>query len=478
MSDELVLGPIVGVDENKALIWFKDTPNNNYVVKYAEEFSVGDSVTFTSYPDSTCICALNNLKANTEYNFSIQNPDSSHVYAKGRFATFPKAGEDLDFSFSFFSCHKPEEDGSLVMWDRLSGICHEASRINNPASLRFCLAIGDQIYADELGKAPKQYLKMDEESLTVHFDSRYNEFWRFRSIRNVFSRCPAYMMWDDHEIRDGWGSRKSDFSNKQLKKVFKAAEEAFIRHQLSYNPFCPSPLNKKYYSFRFAQAGFIVLDLRGERNAKSKKIMSDTQWEWFKKTINSYCSRCKAVFLITTVPFYHPVRGVAKAVVDIKDIFSKDEMEDSWSDKQWRNEGIKFADIIIESISLPGRRARLYLLGGDAHIATAGEIRLGTDLMAVKIPQFTSSAISNAAPGALKLVSKNIQDRSWRKLYDKKLYEARLPHLIAARNFGVVRVTPGKYGKQKVKFELHHELSDAKMTLYDDGEFGKPICVK
>ena len=481
MPDELILGPILGVDENKAMIWFKATPETPYCVKYAEKFSASNAVNVKTGSDAICVCTLNNLKPNTEYDYVITDSTGLRYCANGRFATFPSSDQTIDFSFGFYSCHKPAEEGALKMWDRLSGICHGACHVGDPSSLRFLLPIGDQIYADELddgsGRPPTQYLKEDEDSLTLHYESRYNFFWAQRSVRDVLSRCPVYMMWDDHEIRDGWGSRKNDLKDAQLLKVFKAAEEAFIRHQLIYNPFCPDPSAKKYYAFRFAQTGFIVLDLRSERNANSREIMSPTQWAWFETQLNSLCVRCKAVFVVTTVPFYHPVRGFAKAIIDLKNLISKDELEDSWGSKQWQNEGIRFAKTMFDAMGSPGHQAKLFILGGDAHIATCAEIRLGTDMQSLIIPQFTSSAISNAAPPVVKRVHGNIQNPSWKAIYDHQQYEGRIPHLIAARNFGIVRITNQANGMTNVRYDLQHENSDAHVILYDGKMILPPVVI-
>lgn len=476
MPSELILGPIVAVDESTARIWFKDEPNRGLEVKYAEPFQQARTLSITCEADGICVCGIKDLRPNTEYEYGIFPANTPQSLAIGRFATFPDSHISIDFSFCFFSCHKPELNGAMAMWDRLSGLCHNASRLS-PDSLRFALAIGDQIYADELGLNPKQYLNMDEESLAIHFDSRYNDFWRLRSLRDVFSRCPVYMTWDDHEIRDGWASRKKDRSNPQLKRVYSAAANAYVRHQLAHNPFCPRPETIKYYSFRFAQAGFIVTDLRGERDATSGAVMSRAQWEWLLQVLYSYSSQCQVVFLILGVPLYHPVRGLAKAVVDIKNIFSKDEMEDSWSAKQWQAEGLRLTKLLFDVQGAPGQRGRIVLLSGDAHIATCAEIRMGTDRQSLVIPQFTSSAISNAAPAVLKKVKGNIQDKSWRPLYSRMVYEARIPHLVAARNFGVVRVTRVDDDKSSVSFDLQHEKSDAHVTMFDGKIIEKSIVV-
>jgi phosphodiesterase/alkaline phosphatase D-like protein len=484
MSRQLQLSPIVGVSSNGARVWFKDLSDVDYKLLVTKRFDATVLPVARRQDDNAWWFFVDNLNANTEYEYRVVDNADSEVLAIGRFATLPAENAELDFSFAFFSCHKPAEDGSLVMWDRLAALSNGASRVNDPASLRFALGVGDQVYVDEMGWSLAErgleamdYLKLDYESLALHCDTCYNEYWRFRSLRHVYSNCPAFFTWDDHEIRDGWGSRKKDRTTPQLLHVYGAAEEAFIKHQLRHNPFCTSPNTKKYYSFRFGKTGFIVTDLRGERDAKTKQMMSQEQWTWLSDTLQTYSSQCQAVFVVTSVPFFHPVRGATKFAVNLLDLFSKDELEDSWNCGQWETEGARFAKLLFDVQTAPGQRGQLYLLGGDVHVATCAEIRFGSDHQAAVIPQFTSSAISNTTSDFVRIARGNIRSDDWKRIYDGHIYEGRLPHFVAARNFGVVSVAYDGSGRCNVKYELHHERSDVPATLYDGELITPPVVI-
>ena len=68
--------------------------------------------------------------------------------------------------------------------------------------------MGDQVYLDE---------DKPDTSSSEHFDSsparrreamaeKYRLNWSRDPVRRVLANVPTYMMWDDHDIRDGWGS--------------------------------------------------------------------------------------------------------------------------------------------------------------------------------------------------------------------------------------------------------------------------------
>lgn len=72
------------------------------------------------------------------------------------------------------------------------------------ANTRFAILGGDQVYTDP---------KHDELRFSTSDDERralliglYRQFWSDPAYQNVMRNLPAFMMWDDHDIYDGWGS--------------------------------------------------------------------------------------------------------------------------------------------------------------------------------------------------------------------------------------------------------------------------------
>jgi len=96
---------------------------------------------------------------------------------------------------------------------------------------------------------------------------------------------PAVMMWDDHDINDGWGSDAQSFASKggfkpEYLNMFQAAKSAFSVMQASRIPIRFSPMKSSFDTcFRIGNAGFIIADLRSNRNLKQKQMWAPEQLE-------------------------------------------------------------------------------------------------------------------------------------------------------------------------------------------------------
>src|SRR5215213_693742 len=111
----------------------------------------------------------------------------------------------------------------------------------------------------------------------------YRKFWDNIHYRKVLCSLPAILMWDDHDITDGWGSREDSFEDDESKEfkpewkcLFETAKRAFAEMQANRNP---PPLSPNYEAgfdtcFRIGGAGFAVADLRSNRNVRKEKIWS------------------------------------------------------------------------------------------------------------------------------------------------------------------------------------------------------------
>src|SRR5437660_5348863 len=156
------------------------------------------------------------------------------------FRTLPQNGFDDQLDFLLMSCHNPGTspgDGAdgFAVWARIPEIIAENQNV------RFALLAGDQVYGDEieteLKKAPG-LRKRHEPHLKL-----YQKFWDNLYYRRVLCSLPAFLMWDDHDITDGWGSRDDSFVDdhsatfdKSWLRLFEAGRSAFRQMQASRNP--------------------------------------------------------------------------------------------------------------------------------------------------------------------------------------------------------------------------------------------------
>lgn len=66
-------------------------------------------------------------------------------------------------------------------------------------------------------------------ALTAYFSKMYLERWSQPDVATTLASMPAVMMWDDHDIMDGWGSHPADLHKcpvfQGIYRVARAASE-------------------------------------------------------------------------------------------------------------------------------------------------------------------------------------------------------------------------------------------------------------
>ena len=75
----------------------------------------------------------------------------------------------------------------------------------------FIVMMGDQVYLDE--DEPnifRDHLNRDRATRRRAMAEKYRFNWAREPVARLLANTPSYMVWDDHDIRDGWGSLASD----------------------------------------------------------------------------------------------------------------------------------------------------------------------------------------------------------------------------------------------------------------------------
>jgi len=117
-------------------------------------------------------------------------------------------------------------------------------------------------------------------------------------------------MWDDHDITDGWGSREDSFIkdtnqfSDNWQNLFDTAKEVFSEMQASRNP---DKLSSHGFdtAFKIGRAGFILADLRSNRNIRDQEIWLDSQFLAVYKWIECHRKNIDILFFISPVVFAH-----------------------------------------------------------------------------------------------------------------------------------------------------------------------------
>lgn len=422
----------------------KNDPTGKHITLFAVvDFDVTGATDFT-FTLNTELPAIKRLvpdfQAETCYYYGVFNRDDScwelGIEKEHCFTTLPQDGNGpWDVAFGLYSCHMPfdpncSSKADASMW----GIMEEELRFNNA---RFVIGGGDQVYVDGtdylniwawLKKIKKE--KPTIEDMKSWYRDIYRGYWGFPNVKAVHRHYPNYMIWDDHEIMDGWGSYTKEELSDELdswfewededknvelaNKMFKAAKHAYLEYQHCHNP--TTPKNQYDYTLEQCGADYFFLDMRGVRNFENKQngILGADQLRRLSKWIeNLSAEKDGPIFVVSTVPMVH-LKDFVSDTLDWLSVFgARDDVRDHWEHDHHKDEFKTLLDLIFQAAHTTKRP--LVVLSGDVHIGGVFELfPIDKDkkkkLADAKVYQVTSSAITYAALGPLKmsLLSKGV----------------------------------------------------------------------
>ena len=338
---------------------------------------------------------------------------------------------------------------------------HEA-RTHNLGLQRFHLLLmgGDQIYFDSIWEdipALKNWVAMSrdaqlrftvskalEQSISNYYLNLYAQRWlpskrkpwghgsdALADAADAMARIPTIMMWDDHDIFDGWGSYSPAMQQCQLFQVlFTHARRAFwvfqMQHSLddlpdlravdSYNvntttarvrqndpmlepvswpdclkgdPLALPLLNRQAgfsSAYKFGSVALLVPDLRTERSRT--QIMGASTWDAIQRWLFELTGAarigsglvspkgCQHLLLMSSVPVVHPKLSLVEGLLDtfgqdhVLDS-NADDIKDHWSHDDHEGERKR----LIETLARVAQKGvQVTLLSGDVHVAAWGTI--------------------------------------------------------------------------------------------------------
>lgn len=434
--------------------------------------------------DLTHVFDVTGLAGGTRYHYAVFRKDGSRAepWEVGRdeahtFRTPPAAPERV--TFGLYSCHMPFKGRSvhnMHMWESF----HEALEL---AGAGFVIGGGDQAYSDGdpkvsiwefLRSRKKELIKLPKadriEVMHSWYRDIYRGYWGDVALRRVFRSFPQYMIWDDHEIMDGWGSYTPDELSNHLDTLWEwenkgrnltlarsmgeAAKRAYFEYQHAHNP--GTPAGQWDYTFDWSLGlRFFVLDMRGTRdyNRAANRILGLKQLgrleAWLR--VLERDREAEVAFIVSPVPVIHLSEFIAN-VADLPLLGLADDLRDEWEHESNQKERDRVLDRVFEYSAKA--RKRVVFLSGDVHVAAAFRMTRGSHPDA-RVYQLTSSGITfAAAPGrALQLVVREAgtldhsaggKPTSFRRL-----------HVFPDNNFGLIHAERRAGGGVDLAWDLY-----------------------
>ncbi|HEU0142339.1 MAG TPA: alkaline phosphatase D family protein [Bryobacteraceae bacterium] len=320
-SNRALLGPIVGhTDHQGSIIWVRVKSNpHDFALRLHGRSTLIPFVSTEAGPVEfgTAVATVGGLRPEHTYTYQVMHRGRAVAGARGSFRTMPPPGSAASLSFITLSCSDAKKLGA---WQLLQ----EYIETFEP---HFVLMIGDQIYMD--GEAETSvwdhHLDSPPQVRRRAMVEMYQEHWDREPVKTILANTPTYMVWDDHDIRDGWGSWAGESPTLQAKyprgapiteqysRYFDDARDIYWHFQMTHNPpplFGPStpPVTGERrampFAFRCGRLAVLLVDSRGERDVfrPDYPILGDRQWRASLSWLRNLPPSVDALACVTPVP--------------------------------------------------------------------------------------------------------------------------------------------------------------------------------
>lgn len=413
--------------------------------------------------------------------------------------------EQVDFVV--MSCHNPTVSGAdgydgHAVWADIPQIIGRDSN----KRVRFALLVGDQVYAD---KWEGRILAEPSEAGRLRlYLSAYRQFWSNIHYRRVMCSLPAVMMWDDHDITDGWGSRLDSFVGEtsnfkpEWQRLFNSAFTAFSVMQASRNPppLAKDPKDGLDFCFKVGKWGFAFMDLRTNRNLRMRRLLTEAQAARLRQWVEENRTDMRTLFVISPVVFSHgsPViedftvwlwpyvmkavdffAGMTKWGRGLQTKFGeslgdiRDDIKDSWGCKENAAQTDALLDFLFNLQNEKVDPVNVVILSGDIH--TSGYASIYSTAPAHEsrssLPHITSSSVAYTPFNWLleaiyRHASKTVA------LGERGVFSSQISHHFGSRSVAVLSLRPTLQPDDpqlKVKFYLEG-FPEPQILLFDLGQ--------
>ncbi|MGE5385106.1 MAG: alkaline phosphatase D family protein [Betaproteobacteria bacterium] len=285
---------------------------------------------------------------------------------------------------------------------------------------------GDQLYADSLfdtlpalhgwlalsreEKVKRPFTAAMARAVQRFFREVYLKRWSQPDTSAVFARIPTVMMWDDHDIFDGWGSYPPDLQASPVYQgIFASACEAFRLYQLQLaagetHPAAIAGQTAYNLGFQFGPLAILAVDMRSERS--DSQVVSPTSWKAVYDWLDAVNDQCAHLLLMSSIPVVHPDFSMLEKALSIfpgqQEL--EDDLRDHWRSNPHKQERLRLIHRLLDFART--HQCRVTLLSGDVHVGAVGvvkSLRDGSDDSSQTLTQLTSSGIVHPPPPGMVL---------------------------------------------------------------------------
>lgn len=429
MPKKLLVGPILGLESDKkytvCFLTEKHISAAKLIVKGGlniKMFNIMETPHGTFWR-ATFDVLLKNQAYSVSYQIEIDNKQAVDQNERSQWTFYlpaknekPRIAYASCNGFSTADLHQKARD-PYCLWRKMVEM-----HGNTPFSL--LIMGGDQVYADsiweevpscrawkdlsfrkKIKKAATQKIKQE---LDRFYEDLYIKRWKNDDMSMIFASIPSLMMWDDHDIFDGWGSYPEELQQcPTYQVIFSVAKRYFELFQIrSIENSTLLSKNQDYYSFGLQFRNFYILGLDNRSQRTLSQVMSDkndldnTHW---KKIIQQLTEiKSENLLVLSGLPLIYRDFSSIESFLDITPWQEEltDDLKDHWRAKEHQGERMRLIMHLLNAqVNRVNQIKRTVILSGDVHIGCLGALidRRSPDLIN-RIYQVIASGIVHPPP--------------------------------------------------------------------------------
>lgn len=304
-----------------------------------------------------------------------------------------------DLKIGFVSCDGTEHPETLdgydpdAMWGKLY-----ADHQHRPYHL--LLHGGDQIYADGLEDQhpdlAKGFLTGTDMTLSAdaklaverHFWHRYCHMLERAAYQDLSSQIPSIMMWDDHDVYDGFGSHIDGLETTPfMQKIRQIATQYFYAFQ-RLSP----PQESASLSFSLGELALIIPDLRSHRT--NHQVMAESDFTWLDQTLSNF-AQTQTLLMVSSVPLFGVEIGFLERFLQFCHIRTRydDDLRDQFCSPTHQKTRQRIFTLLDRFAAK--HSATCLIFSGEIHMAGYAQAHLPSGH---KLHQMISSGITHPPP--------------------------------------------------------------------------------
>ncbi|MGP9766774.1 alkaline phosphatase D family protein [Halomonas sp. AOP13-D3-9] len=357
-----------------------------------------------------------------QYQIQVDGNVVTDLHGRDSWQFYVPSGSERP-KFAYASCNGVSKADIITKLEDPFALWRQMAELHRDDPFSLLIMGGDQVYADSIWekvttleswsllKLEKQILRMPTKKMSIQLDKFYSNLYRQRwsdeNMSYMLASVPSVMMWDDHDIFDGWGSFPKELQQCPVfSEIFRYAKKYFEIFQIR----CRSNRSLliddgSHFAFCVRFRDYTILGLDNRSGRSIQEVMSRAQWQQVIQQLAEINDG--TLFVMSAVPVIYRDFSFTETAFDVTpwDESLTDDLKDHWRAKEHQGERNRLIMRLLDNARLrqQGKKSsRTVILSGDVHVGCVGVLNDSRcHLSPLKIHQVVSSGIVHPAPSLM-----------------------------------------------------------------------------